>query len=173
MSDLTNISWTTDTYRIYLASAWELIHAWCNLCQLDNGYMSDLTNISWTTDTCWIQLASSWELIHAGCNFRICWTTDTCCVTDRCQKHTHTTNTCITGDGLVTRQISMQRSFKFWLKRKEWRRMPDRNRKGVPEHRSKVLKGSLPQGPPAHPRNMQDVSICSWAKRVRRRAEMK
>ena len=31
--------------------------------------------------------------------------------------------------------------------------MPDRERTGVPEHRSNVLKGSLPQGPSAHPRN--------------------
>ena len=27
--------------------------------------------------------------------------------------------------------------------------MPDRERKGVPEYSSSVLKGSLPQGPPA------------------------
>ena len=27
--------------------------------------------------------------------------------------------------------------------------MPDRERKGVPEHRSSVLKGSLPEGPSA------------------------
>ena len=33
--------------------------------------------------------------------------------------------------------------------------MPDRDRKGVPEHRSNVLKGSLPQGPSAHPRNTE------------------
>ena len=26
--------------------------------------------------------------------------------------------------------------FQFWLKRREWRRMPDRERKGVPEHTS-------------------------------------
>ena len=37
-------------------------------------------------------------------------------------------------------------------------------RKGVPEHSSDVLKGSLPQGPlpqgpSAHLRNMEDVSI--------------
>ena len=37
--------------------------------------------------------------------------------------------------------------------------MPDRERKGVPDHRSDVLKGSLPQGPPAHPRNTEDASI--------------
>ena len=36
--------------------------------------------------------------------------------------------------------------------------MPDRKRKGVPEHRSNVLKGSLPQGPSAHPRNMAEAS---------------
>ena len=42
--------------------------------------------------------------------------------------------------------------------------MPDRERKGVPEHRSNVLKGSLSQGPSAHPRNMEDASICGCAK---------
>ena len=29
---------------------------------------------------------------------------------------------------------------------------PDRERKRVPDHRSDALKGSVPQGPPAHPR---------------------
>ena len=33
--------------------------------------------------------------------------------------------------------------------------MPDKKRKRVPEHRSNVLKGSLPQGPSAHPRNAE------------------
>ena len=37
--------------------------------------------------------------------------------------------------------------------------MPDRERKRVPDHRSDVLKGSLPRGPPAHPRNTEDPSI--------------
>ena len=32
--------------------------------------------------------------------------------------------------------------------------MTDRERKGVPEHRSYVLRGSLPQGPPAHSFNL-------------------
>ena len=59
--------------------------------------------------------------------------------------------------------------FQFWLKRREWRWMPDRERKGVPDHRSNVLKGSPPQGPSAHPRNTEDVSIHGWEKRVRRR----
>jgi len=31
--------------------------------------------------------------------------------------------------------------------------MPDRERKRVPDHGSDVLKGSLPEGPPAQPRN--------------------
>ena len=63
--------------------------------------------------------------------------------------------------------------FQFWLKRSEWRRMPDRERKRVPDHRSNVLKWYLPQGPPAHPRNVEDPSIPGWAKRVRSRVEMK
>ena len=37
--------------------------------------------------------------------------------------------------------------------------MPESERKGVPEHRSNVLKGSLPQSPFAHPRNTEDASI--------------
>ena len=37
--------------------------------------------------------------------------------------------------------------------------MPHRERKRVPDHRSDVLKGSLPQGPTAHPRNMEYLSI--------------
>ena len=51
--------------------------------------------------------------------------------------------------------------------------MPDRERLWVPEHRSSALKGSLPQGPPAHPRNTDDESIRGWAKRARRSVEMK
>ena len=39
--------------------------------------------------------------------------------------------------------------------------MPDRERKRVPDHRSDVLKGSLPQGPSAHPMNTEDPSIPS------------
>ena len=37
--------------------------------------------------------------------------------------------------------------------------MPDRERKRVPDHRSNVLKRSLPQGPPAHPRNTEDPRL--------------
>ena len=36
--------------------------------------------------------------------------------------------------------------------------MPDRERKEIAEHRSNVLKGSLPQDPPAHPRNTDEIS---------------
>ena len=51
--------------------------------------------------------------------------------------------------------------------------MPDKEMKGVPEHRSNVLKGSLPQGLSAHPRYMEDASIGGRAKAERRRVEMK
>ena len=37
--------------------------------------------------------------------------------------------------------------------------MSDRERKRVPDHRSNVLKGSLPQGPSAHPRNTEDPRL--------------
>ena len=37
--------------------------------------------------------------------------------------------------------------FSFDLKEESEDKMPDRDRKGVPEYRSNVLKGSLPQGP--------------------------
>ena len=51
--------------------------------------------------------------------------------------------------------------------------MPDKNRNRVSDHRSDVLRGSLPQGPSAHPRNTEDQGIRGWAKRTRRRVEMK
>ena len=51
--------------------------------------------------------------------------------------------------------------------------MPDREKKGVPDHRPHLLKGSLPQGPSAHPKDTEYPSIRSCAKRARRRAEMK
>ena len=37
--------------------------------------------------------------------------------------------------------------------------MPDRERKSVPDHRSDILKGFLPQGPPARPRDTEYPSI--------------
>ena len=37
-------------------------------------------------------------------------------------------------------------------------------RKRVPDHRSDVVKGSLPQDPSAHPRNTEDPSIGGRAK---------
>ena len=93
--------------------------------------------------------------------------------------HTHTYY--ITGDGLwyigkkendrsVCRREEV--GFQFWLKRTEWRRMPDRERKRVPDHRSDVLKESLPIGPPVHPRNTEYSSIRGWARRARRRVQM-
>ena len=47
--------------------------------------------------------------------------------------------------------------------------MPERERKRVPNQRSDVLKGSLPQGPTAHPRNTEYLSIRFSATRARRR----
>ena len=37
--------------------------------------------------------------------------------------------------------------------------MPGREKKRVPDHRSVVLKGSLLQGPSAHPRNTEDAKL--------------
>jgi len=37
--------------------------------------------------------------------------------------------------------------------------MPDRKRKRVPNHRSSVVKGSLPKNPPAHPGNTEDLRL--------------
>ena len=73
-------------------------------------------------------------------------------------------------DRLVCRREEM--GFQFWFKRR-WRRILHTERKRVPEHRSNVLQGSLPQGLSAHPRNMEDPSIWGWVKRARRRVEMK
>ena len=50
--------------------------------------------------------------------------------------------------------------------------MPDRERKRVPDNRSNALKGYLPQGPPAHPRNTEYLYIRGQAKRAMR-VEMK
>ena len=58
--------------------------------------------------------------------------------------------------------------FLILIKRREWWQMPDRERKRVSDHRSHILKWSLLQGPPAHPKNMQYASIRGWAKRARR-----
>ena len=63
--------------------------------------------------------------------------------------------------------------FQIWLKRWEWRQMPDREGKRVPDHWPDVLKGSLPQGPPVHPRDTEYSGIGGWVKRARRRAEEK
>ena len=43
--------------------------------------------------------------------------------------------------------------------------MPDRERKRVPDHRSDVLKGSLPQCPPAHPRNTENLRLSDESKK--------
>ena len=50
--------------------------------------------------------------------------------------------------------------FQFGLKRREWR-----------DHRRDVLKVSLPQSPPAHPRNTEDQSIRGWAERTQTQLE--
>ena len=58
--------------------------------------------------------------------------------------------------------------FQFWLKRRYWRRMPHREWKRVPDHRSCVLKGSLPQGSSAHPRNMEYPRLSEKSEKVSR-----
>ena len=54
---------------------------------------------------------------------------------------TFTTNTCITGNEFVEweqkqQQISIQKKRVFIFDLREWRRMPDRERKRAPDHRS-------------------------------------
>ena len=48
----------------------------------------------------------------------------------------------------LTRRSRVRRrnavGFQFWLTRGEWRRMPDRKRKRVPDHGSDVVKGYVP-----------------------------
>ena len=63
--------------------------------------------------------------------------------------------------------------FQFWLERAEWRVMPDRERKRVPDDRSAILKWSLPKSPSAHPWDTENPSIWGWTKRRRRRIKMK
>ena len=70
----------------------------------------------------------------------------------------------------TTKQYVEEKTWVFNFDLREWRQMPDRDRT---DHRSDVLKGSDPQRPPAHPRNTEYPSIWDWAKRERRRAEMK
>ena len=50
--------------------------------------------------------------------------------------------------------------------------MSDGERKRVPDHRSVVVKESLPQDPCAHPRNTQGQSIRDRTKRARRKVDM-
>ena len=65
---------------------------------------------------------------------------------------THTTTTCITGDGSVeweekkmTDQYAEEKRWVFSFDLREWRWMPYRDRKRVPDHRSDESKGSLPR----------------------------
>ena len=96
--------------------------------------------------------------------------------------HTHRKNTSIVlvvmglmeteeSDRSVGRREEV--GFQFWLERGEWRGMPDRERKRVPDDRSDILKGSLPKSPPAHPWDTENPSIWGWTKRTRRRVEVK
>ena len=50
--------------------------------------------------------------------------------------------------------------------------MPDSERKRVPDDSSDIMKGSLPESPPAHPWDTENPSIWGWTKRTRR-IEMK
>ena len=63
--------------------------------------------------------------------------------------------------------------FSFDLKEESENECLTVRRKRVPDHRSYVLKGFLPQGPSAHPRSTEDPSIWGWAKRTRGRVGMK
>ena len=49
--------------------------------------------------------------------------------------------------------------------------MPDRERKRVPNDRSDISNGSLPKGPPVHPRNTEDPSIRGCTERRERAGE--
>ena len=46
-------------------------------------------------------------------------------------------------------------------KESEEERLTERERKRVPDYMSDVLKASLPQSPPAHPRNTEGLNIRS------------
>ena len=98
--------------------------------------------------------------------------------------HTHThpcKNTSIVVMGLMETEERSEKSvgrreevgFQFWLERGEWRGLPYRERKRVPDDRSDILKGSLPKSPPAHPWDTENLSIWGWTKRMRRRIEVK
>ena len=115
--------------------------------------------------------ALSLALSHTLC---LCLSVRLCPSLTHTSYTTHTTNTCVTGDGSVRlgrkRQISMQKRWFFSFDLKE--ESEDEcltDREDSSDHRSDVLKGALPRGP-AHPRNSGDPSIRDW---VRRRVEMK
>ena len=113
-------------------------------------------------------------------------TITTSCIIVHHNTHTcmHPTNTYITtilvmdwsktedcNDKAVCRREEV--GFQFSLLKQNEKECLDRERKRVPDDRSGVLKGSLPQGPPAHHQTMEALSSWGWAKRVRRRVEMK
>ena len=58
-----------------------------------------------------------------------------------------------------------RRVFQFWPKRVKTDAR-QREEASSRADRSNVLKGSLTQGPPAHPRNTEDASIRGWVRRV-------
>ena len=95
--------------------------------------------------------------------------------------HTHHKNTSIVVMGLWKQKKESKKSvgrreevgFQFWRERGEWRGMPNRERKRVPDDRSDILKGSLPKSPPADPWDTENLSIWGWTKRTRRRIEVK
>ena len=58
--------------------------------------------------------------------------------------HTHTHMHYWWWIGKMTDQYSEEKRWVFSFDLRGWRWMPDREMKGVPEHRSKALKGSLP-----------------------------
>ena len=64
-------------------------------------------------------------------------------------------------------QYAEEKRWVFSSDLRDWRQSSDRERKRVPGHRSNVLKGSAPQGPPAHPGNTEYLRLSKESKESR------